>query len=151
MIIEKIAADMKSAMLGKEAARLQTLRLVRAEFLKAEKEKGEALTEERAMAILQSMIKQRRDSIEQFTAAGRADLAVGEEAEMALILQYLPAVMTDAEMDAIIDATLSELSPIDPRMMGKAIGAVMGKLKATGKPYDAKAANDKVKTKIQVA
>lgn len=148
MIIEQISADMKTAMMQKDTNRLATIRLIRAEFLKAEKEKGEKVTEERAMAILQSMIKQRRDSIEQYTATNRPDLAEQEKTELDVIAAYLPAALTDEEIDAIVEQTLAELAPIDPRQTGKAIGAVMGRLKATGKPYDAKSVNDKVKAKL---
>ena len=148
MVIEQISADMKTAMMNKDADKLAVIRLIRAEFLKAEKEKGETLTEDRAMAILQSMIKQRRDSVTQYNAANRADLATKEEAEMVIISAYLPAALTEKEIDRIISNTLDALAPIDTRQTGKVIGAVMGKLKATCKPYDAKLANDKVKAKL---
>ncbi len=149
MLVEKISADMKTAMLSKDSERLSTLRLIRAEFLKAEKEKNEGpVNDERAMAILQSMIKQRRDSIEQYTAANRADMAEGEKKELDIIAEYLPAAMTEEEIAAIIEQTLAEIGEIDPRMTGKIIGSVMGKLKAVGKPFDAKNTNEMIRAKL---
>ncbi len=139
---------MKQAMLNKETVKLLALRLVRAEFLKAEKERGEKVTEERAMQILQSMIKQRRDSIEQYTAANRSDLAENEKKELDIIAAYLPKSLTPEEIAACIDATFAELGDIMPRQAGKVIGLVMKKLRATNRPFDAKSVNEFIHTKL---
>ncbi|MRR31374.1 GatB/YqeY domain-containing protein, partial [bacterium] len=121
-ITEQIVNDLKQAMSARDQKRIDTLRLIRAEFLKAEKEKGQALTEERAMDVMQRMLKQRHESIEQFTAAGRADLADKERAEADLIKAYLPEPLTEAEIDAAIDVVLAETGPVDPKQMGKLMG-----------------------------
>ncbi|MEN6625165.1 MAG: GatB/YqeY domain-containing protein [Candidatus Sumerlaeia bacterium] len=145
---EQIVQDLKEAMGARDQKRVDTLRLIRAEFLKAEKEKGQALTEERAMDVMQRMLKQRHESIEQFTAAGRADLADKERAEADLIKTYLPEPLGEAEIDAAIDAVLAQTGPVDPKQMGKVMGQVMGKLKGLGKPVDGKVVGERVKAKL---
>ncbi|MCE5228410.1 GatB/YqeY domain-containing protein [bacterium] len=147
-LTEQIVQDLKQAMSARDQQRVDTLRLIRAEMLKAEKEKGQALTEERAMEVMQRMLKQRTESIEQFTAAGRADLADKERAEAEIIKAYLPEPLTEAEIDAAIDAVLAQAGPVDPRQMGKIMGQVMGKLKGMGKPVDGKVVGERVKAKL---
>lgn len=146
-IIDNITADLKAAMLARDEMRTGTLRMVRAEMLKAEKEKGQPIDETRQMAILQAMLKQRQESIEQFEKAGRSEMAEREQAEAVIIKSYLPESLSDAEMDAIIDEVLAGVAP-EQRQMGKLMGQVMGKLKATGKPFDGKAANERVKARL---
>jgi uncharacterized protein YqeY len=135
-------------MIAKDEAKTGALRMIRAEFLKAEKEKGTPVDDTRAMAILQTMLKQRQESIDQFEKAGRNDLADKEKSEAAVFKAYLPESLSDAEMDAIIGAVLAEAGPVDSRQMGKLMGAVMSRLKATGRPFDGKAANERVKAKL---
>ena len=147
-LTDQIVQDLKQAMSARDQQRVDTLRLIRAEMLKAEKEKGQALTEERAMEVMQRMLKQRTESIEQFTNAGRTDLADKERAEADLIKTYLPEPLTEAEIDAAIDAVLAQAGPIDPKQMGKLMGAVMGRLKGMGKPVDGKIVGERVKAKL---
>jgi uncharacterized protein YqeY len=147
-IMERVVADMKTAMLGKEEARLSALRMIRAEFLKAEKEKGVTLDETRAMAILQTMEKQRRDSIKQFEAGGRPELAQKETSELAIISSYLPEPLSEDEIRSHVDAVLATLEAPDPKQMGKIVGQVMGRLKGTGRPFDAQGANAMVRARL---
>lgn len=147
-LANQIVQDLKTAMSARDQRRVDTLRLIRAEMLKAEKEKGQALTEERAMEVMQRMMKQRQESIEQFTAAGRADLADKERAEAKLIETYLPEPLSAAEIDAAIDAVIAQIGPVDPRQMGKVMGAAMGKLKSFGRPVDGKIVGERVKAKL---
>ena len=123
--------------------------MVRAEILKAEKEKGETVGDERAMAILQSMLKQRQDSIEQFERAGRQDLAAKEKGEAQIIREYLPEPLGPDEILAVIDAVLTEATAPDIKQMGKLIGQVMGRLKALGRPFDGKFANERVRARLE--
>ena len=146
---DRISEDMKKALGAHETERLGTLRLVRAEILKAEKEKGQEADDAKVMALMQSMLKQRRDSIAQYEAGGRADLAAKERAEMAVIQSYLPESLSEAEIDAAIDAVLASLGAApDPKQLGKIMGQVMGKLKSTGKPFDGQAANARVRARL---
>lgn len=147
-IIDKISGDLKSSMIARDEGRTGALRMIRAEFLKAEKEKGTPVDDTRAMAILEKMLKQRQESIEQFEKAGRNDLADKEKAEAVILRAYLPEPLSEAEMDAIIAATLDEAGTPDPKQLGKLMGNVMSKLKATGRPFDGKGVNEKVKARL---
>jgi uncharacterized protein YqeY len=150
-IMEKVQQDMKDAMRAQDAARLGAIRLIRAELLKAEKDKGLKLDEAREMAVLQTMLKQRRDSIEQFEQAGRAEMAAREAAEAVIIQSYLPEQLGEAEIDAIIGEALTQAGAVDPKQMGKLMGTIMGKLKQTGKPFDGKAVNEKAKARLEAS
>ncbi len=145
---ERIISDMKAAMTAREQTRLDTIRLIRAELLRAEKEKGLALTPEREIDVLQKMLKQRRESIDQFQAAGRADLADKERAEAVIIEAYLPASLTGAEIDAVIDEVLAAAGTPDPKQFGRLTGQVMAQLKATGRPFDGKSVNDRIRSRL---
>ncbi len=118
-LADQIVQDLKTAMSARDQQRVDTLRLIRAEMLKAEKEKGQALTEERAMEVMQRMLKQRTESIEQFTAAGRADLADKERVEAELIKSYLPEPVGPAEIDEVIDGVIAQAGPVDAKQMAK--------------------------------
>ncbi|MCL5271406.1 MAG: GatB/YqeY domain-containing protein [bacterium] len=148
MIKERVMEDMKAAMLARDTERLGALRLIKAEFLKAEKEKGIAIGEAREIAVLQSMLKQRRDSIEQFEKAGRADLAAKERAEAKFIGSYLPEGLSAEDIAAVIDSVIAEAGQPDAKQLGKIMGQVMAKLKATGKPFDAREVNATVRSKL---
>jgi len=150
-IKERVSRDLKASMLARDEARTGALRLIRAEILKAEKEKGLAIDETREMAILQAMLKQRQDSIEQFERAGREDLAAKERAEVQIIKPYLPDSLSEAEILAIIDAVLAEAGAPDPKQMGKLMGQVMAQLKATGRPFDGKLANERVRARLSAS
>jgi uncharacterized protein YqeY len=145
---ERVTADMKAAMIGKEQERLDALRLIRAELLKAEKEGTGSPDDDKQMAILQRMLKQRQESIEQFENAGRREMAEQERREMAVIRSYLPDSLSDAEIGAVVDSVLAEAGTPDPKQMGKLMGQVMGKLKASGKPFDGKMVNRLVRERL---
>ncbi len=148
-LAEQITADMKEAMKAKDKTRLGTLRMVRAEILKKEKEKaGTGLDDATVTALLNTMVKQRRDSIEQFDAAGRGELAETERAELAIIENYLPEALSEGEICRIIDEVIEATGAIGGTDLGKVMGPVMGKLKATGKSFDGKAVNGQVKTRL---
>lgn len=120
-----IKADMKEAMKSRDKERLATIRLMQAEFKRVEVDERIELDEARVLAILDKMVKQRRDSEQQYRNAGRDELAAIEVAEIAVIQTYLPEQLGDDELDALIDAAIAAA---DGEGM-QAMGAVMGQLK----------------------
>lgn len=128
-LAEQINADLKTAMKARDAERVATLRLVRAAFLEFEKSGAGALTDEKALAILQKQAKQRRESIAQFEEAGREDLAAKERAELAIIEGYLPKQLSDAEIAARVSTIVEETGATSMADMGKVMGRAMGALR----------------------
>ena len=126
---DRITDDMKDAMRARAAARLSTIRLLLAAIKQREVDERKALTDADIVAIVDRMIKQRKDSITQFDAGHRPDLADAERAELAILETYLPQRMTDAEIDVAIVAALSAA-----RAAGAAGPALMGKVMAALKP-----------------
>lgn len=124
---QRLIDDMKTAMKAGEKERLGTIRLVNAEIKRKEVDERIEVDDAQVLAILEKMMKQRKDSVSQYDAAGREDLAAIERAEMVIIEQYLPAKLGEAEVLAAIDAAISEVGAAGPADMGK----VMGVLKPT--------------------
>jgi uncharacterized protein YqeY len=116
---------MKAAMKAKDKERLATIRLIQAEFKRIEVDERIEVDDARALAVLDKMVKQRRDSAAQYSDAGREELAAQENAEIEVISEFLPAQLDEAELDALIDAAIAAS---DASGMA-AMGAVMGKLK----------------------
>ena len=106
------------------------------------------LDDETVKALLTAAAKQRRDSIESFRSAGNAVLAAKEEAELAIIMEFLPAALTDAEIDAEIDKALAASGATSAKDIGKVMGGLMKALKATGKPFDSNTIQGRVKSKL---
>ena len=124
----KLTDDMKTAMKGGEKDRLATIRLINAAIKQREVDERIVLDDAQVLAVLEKMLKQRRDSITQFEAANRTDLADKEKAEVAVIQAYMPAQMTPAEVDAAIAAAIAESGATGPKDMGKVIGLVKPKV-----------------------
>ena len=124
-LVETIKAAMKAAMKDREKERLATIRLIQAEFKRVEVDERIDIDDARALAILDKMVKQRRDSASQFRDANRPELADKEEAEIAVIQEFLPQQLSAEEIDALIDEALAG---IDATGMA-AMGPLMGKLK----------------------
>ena len=133
MIHDQIKADLKPAMLAKQTEKVSVLRGLLAAFtneLVAKKRKpDDKLTDEKALAVIRRAAKQRQDSIDQFTQGGRADLAEGEKAELAIVQTYLPAQMNEVEIEKVVSAKIKELAVTDKKEMGKLIGTLMKDLK----------------------
>jgi uncharacterized protein YqeY len=145
---DRITADMKDAMRAKAAARLSTIRLLLAAIKQREVDERRDLSYADVVAVIYRMVMQRKDSITQFDAGKRLDLADAERAEMALLETYLPQRMSDAEIDAAIDAALTQA-----RTAGASGPALMGKVMATLKPKlagraDMGAVSAKVKARV---
>ena len=124
----KLTDDMKAAMKGGDKDRLATIRLINAAIKQREVDERIQLDDAQVLSVLEKMLKQRRDSITQFEAAGRTDLADKEKAEVAVIQDYLPAQMTPAEVDAAITAAIAESSATGPKDMGKVMGLAKAKV-----------------------
>lgn len=122
---EKINTDLKAAMMAKDEAGLRGIRAIKAAILLAKTEKGATgtLTEEKESAILQKMVKQRRESIEIFEKENRAELAAKEKEEVAIIERYLPAMLGEDEVRAGIQKIITDLGVTSQKEMGKVMGA----------------------------
>lgn len=127
---QRIVGDLTDAMKAKDAARTSTLRMVKAAFMNREIEKGSELTDDELTKMLQSLVKQRRDSIEQYGKAGRAELAEKERAEITVIDAYLPRSATPEDIERAVTETISELGATTMKDMGAVMKAVQTKLAA---------------------
>lgn len=125
---QRLTDDMKTAMKAGEKERLGTIRLINAAIKQKEVDERVEMDDALVLAILEKMMKQRKDSVTQFEAANREDLAVIERAEMAIIEQYLPAKLGEAEVLVVIDAVIKETGATGPADMGKVMGAIKPKL-----------------------
>lgn len=125
---DQITEDMKSAMRAKEAVKLGTIRLITAAMKQKEVDERVELTDAMVMAIIEKMIKQRKDSISQFEAGGRQDLADIEKAELVILAAYMPAGLSDAEMQAAVAAAVAEVGATGPQDMGKLMAVLKSKL-----------------------
>lgn len=124
----RLTDDMKAAMKGGDKDRLGTIRLINAAIKQREVDERIQLDDPQVLAVLEKMLKQRRDSITQFEAAGRTDLADKEKAEVGVIQTYMPAQLGAAEVDAIIAATIAESGATGPKDMGKVMGLVKSRV-----------------------
>ena len=126
-LIDQLKEQMKDAMRAKEKVRLSTIRMALAAVKQIEVDTRESLTDEQTLAVLTKMVKQRRDSIAQYEAANRPELAAAEAEEIRVIETFLPTPLTEEEITSIIDATISDVGAASIADMGK----VMGALKST--------------------
>ncbi|HVK96124.1 MAG TPA: GatB/YqeY domain-containing protein [Noviherbaspirillum sp.] len=125
---EQITEDMKAAMRAKDVGKLGTIRLLTAAMKQKEVDERIDLTDTHILAILEKMIKQRKDSITQFEAGGRQDLADVEKAEVAVLSAYMPAAMSDVEIQAEVSAAVSASGAVGPQDMGKVMAVLKPKL-----------------------
>jgi len=124
----RITEDMKAAMRSRDAARLSTIRLLVAAIKQREIDERVTLDEAQTMAVVEKLIKQRRESASQYAGAGREDLAARERAEVEVLSAYLPEAAEPAEVAAAIDAAIAETGASGPRDMGKVMSLLRGKL-----------------------
>ena len=125
---EQITEDMKAAMRAKDSGRLATIRLLTAAIKQKEVDERIDVSDEQVLAIIEKMIKQRKDSIGQFEAGGRQDLADIEKAELAILSTYMPAALSDAEVQAEVAAAVAAVGATGPQDMGKVMGVLKPKL-----------------------
>lgn len=144
--IERIQADLTVAMKAKDELRLSVLRMVKAALKNKEIEKMHALSDLESLQVLQTLVKQRKESVEQFTKGGRTDLAEKESKEIVIIEEYLPAAPSDAEIQRAIEAAVEESGADSLKHMGAVIKAARARLE--GKAVDGKMLSDKVRERL---
>ena len=145
-LIEQISADIANAMRARDQARLAALRMAKAALMNSEVQRGRALEAAEAQQVIASLIKQRRDSIEQFRAGGRADLADKEAAEIVTLEAYLPPPIDPAEIERAVDAALAETGATSAKDLGRVMKAVMSGF--AGRAVDGKVINEVVRKKL---
>jgi uncharacterized protein YqeY len=144
--IDRITQDLTAAMRAKDTTRLATLRMAKAALMNREVERGRALDDAESQQVITSLIKQRRDSIEQFRNGGRDDLAVKEEAELAILEAYVPPPVAAAEIEAAVEAAIAETGAATAKDMGRVMKAVMTRL--AGATVDGKVISDLVRRRL---
>jgi uncharacterized protein YqeY len=142
----RITADLTEAMKAKDAARLSTLRMVKANLMNRQIEKGSELTDDDVQKALQSLVKQRRDSVEQYQKAGRTELAEKEAAEIAVIEAYLPQAATAEEIADAVAQAIAETGASSMKDMGMVMKVALAKFQ--GKTADGKAVSEAVKARL---
>jgi uncharacterized protein len=142
---QRITEDMKTAMRGGEKERLATIRMLQAAIKQREVDERIQLDDAQVLSAIEKMLKQRKESIVQFEAGGRADLVAKEAAEMALLQVYLPAQLSEAELDALIAEAIASTGAASIKDMGKVMGVVKGK--AAGRA-DMGAVGARIKAKL---
>ena len=140
---DQVGADIATAMKARDASRLSALRMLKAAVMNKSVEKGRDLEDAEVLQVVASLVKQRRDSIEQFGKAGRTDLVEKETGEMAILNGYLPAAATAEEIDAAVAQAIAETGAASAKDIGKVMKAVMPKL--AGKNADGRAVNEAVR------
>lgn len=143
---ERIVSDLTAAMKSKDAARLSTLRLVKANIMNREIEKGGELTDEEVTKALQSLVKQRRDSVEQYEKAGRQELVDKEQAEISVIDEFLPQAASREEVEAAVITAIQETGATSMRDMGPVMKAAQARL--AGRNADGRVLSEIVKAKL---
>jgi uncharacterized protein YqeY len=145
------ADDVNSAITGamksRDQPRLSTLRMLKAALMNREIERGRALDNNESLQVVSALVKQRRDSIEQFLKGGRQDLADKETAEIVILESYLPPAVDVADLERTIEAVIASTGATSAKDMGKVMKAVMAEL--AGKTVDGKAVNELVRRKLQ--
>lgn len=141
-IFERIDLDLKEALKSRDELKLSVIRMIKASLKNRSIEKMGALTDDDVISVLSSMVKQRRDSIEQFSSAGRKDLAEKEEKELKIIQSYLPEQLSPQEIDSIIISAINESGAKSHNDIGKVMKLVIPKIKGAA---DGKLVNQRVK------
>jgi len=143
---DKINADLTGAMKAQDAARLSVLRMMKTAVKNREIDARGELDDAVVIQVLSTLIKQRKDSVEQFSKGGRADLAGKEAAEIKIIEEYLPAAASDEEIAHVVDEVLRETGASSPKDMGRVMKDCMARL--AGRPVDGKKVSALVKTSL---
>jgi len=144
---DKIISDLTTAMKAKDANRLSVLRMVKANIMNRQIEKGADLTDEEITKALQSLVKQRKDSIDQYEKAGRTELAEKEQTELVVLEEYLPQAASKEEIEQAVTDAISETGASSIKEMGAVMKAAQAKL--AGKAADGRLVSETVKAKLQ--
>jgi uncharacterized protein YqeY len=145
-LMEQVTHDIAEAMKQKDQVTLSPLRMLKAALMNREVAKGQALNDTEALQVVNSLVKQRRDSIEQFQAGGRQDLADKERGEIGLLQRYLPPAADEGTISDAIEAAVSETGAAGPKDMGKVMKAVTARL--AGLSVDGRALSEAVKKRL---
>jgi uncharacterized protein len=145
-IVEQVEKDLVAAMKAREELRLSVLRMMKTALKNKQVELTKPLGDEEAVAVLRTLVKQRRDSVEQFRKGGREDLALKEEAEIEVVQAYLPAGASDEEIEAAVAAAIAETGASGAKELGKVMKAAMAKL--AGKNADGKRVSEIARNKL---
>ena len=145
-LIDEVSAAIADAMRKQEAARLSALRMLKAALMNREVEKSRRLDDAESLQVVSSLVKQRRDSIEQFVKGGRQDLADKEAAEIAILERYLPPPVDPGVLDSAVADAIAETGATSPKVMGRVMKAAMARL--TGQTVDGKLVNELVTKKL---
>jgi uncharacterized protein YqeY len=145
-LMKKISADMTTAMKARDQARLAPLRMAKAALMNREVEKGRELDDGEAQLVVASLIKQRRDSVEQFLKGGREELAARETAEIATLEAYLPPPVDPADIERAVDEAIKESGATSAKDLGRVMKAVMTKV--AGRGADGKVINEIVRRRL---
>jgi uncharacterized protein len=148
-LIERIQNDITAAMKARDEHRLSTLRMVKTALKNREVEKMSPLDDKESQAVLTMLIKQRKDSVEQFTKGGRQEMADKEAAEIVLIETYLPQAAGETEVIAGVKAVISEMGPVTMKDMGAVMKSAMARFNGAGMRVDGKTVSDIVKRELQ--
>lgn len=145
-LIDDVSAAIADAMRRQDAPRLSALRMLKAALMNREVEKSRALDAGESLQVVSSLVKQRRDSIEQFERGGRQDLADKEAAEIAVLEQYLPPPIDPAALERVVADAIAETGAASPKDMGRVMKAAMARL--GGQTVDGRAVNELVRKKL---
>jgi len=145
-LIQQLAATIAEAMKARDQARLSALRMLKAALMNKEVEMGRPLTDAEDLQVVGSLVKQRKDSIDQFAKAGRHELVAKETAELAIIETYLPPALGAEDLERIVAEVIAETGATSPKDMGKVMKGVMAKV--AGEQVDGKAVNELVKKRL---
>jgi len=145
---ERISRDLTAAMKAQDAARLSVLRMAKAALKNKEIDKRAALEEGEAVKVLQTLVRQREDSIEQFTKGNRPDLAGKEKAEIEILKAYLPAEVGEQEIQAAVEQAVAETGASSPKDTGRVMKAAMARLQSAGAAVDGRKVNDAVRKRL---
>jgi len=145
-LAQDVNAAITAAMKARDQARLDPLRMLKTALTNKQIEKGRDLDEAEALRVVASLVKQRRESIEQFHKGGRSDLVEKETREIKVLETYLPPAMDEAELDELVQAAISETGATSPKDMGRVMKDLMPRL--AGRGVDGKAVNELVRRKL---
>jgi len=145
-LLERVTGEIADAMRRKDQAALAPLRMLKAALMNKEVEKSRGLDEAESLQVVNALVKQRRDSVEQFRAGGRPELADREQAEIVFLEKFLPPSADPAAIAAAIDAAVTETGAAGPKDMGKVMKAVQAKL--SGQTVDGRALSEAVKRRL---
>jgi uncharacterized protein YqeY len=146
MLVDEVSAAIAEAMRRQDHARLSALRMLKAALVNREVEKGRALDEAESRQVVSSLVKQRKESIEQFTKGGRQDLAAKESSEVAVLEMYLPPAADPAAIERAVADAIAETGATGAKDLGRVMKAVMARL--SGQNVDGKAVNELVRKKL---